>query len=108
MDDVVPGKRPRVDKQELEMAETLIERFTTSFDHAKYEDEYRAKLLAVVKRKQKGEEVHAPPKEKAAEPTDLMDALRASVEAAKRSGNGSAKKSRKRTTRRRTRAKSKR
>jgi DNA end-binding protein Ku len=108
MDDVVPGRRPRVDKQELEMAETLIERFTTRFDHAKYEDEYRAKLLAVVERKRKGEEVHAPPKEKSAEPTDLLDALRASVEAVRRSGNGSAKKSRKRTTGRRTRAKSKR
>ena len=33
------------------MAETLIERFTSSFDHDKYEDEYRARLLDVVKRK---------------------------------------------------------
>jgi DNA end-binding protein Ku len=108
LDDVVPGKRPRVDKKELEMAATLIERFTTSFDHAKYEDEYRARLLAVVERKRKGEEVHAPPEETAAAPTDLLEALRASVEAARRSGNGSGKATRKRKTRSRSRAKSKR
>jgi DNA end-binding protein Ku len=108
LDDVVPGKRPRVDKKELEMAATLIERFTTSFDHAKYEDEYRARLLAVVERKRKGEEVHAPPEEEAAAPTDLLEALRASVEAARRSGNGSGKATRKRKTRSRSRAKSKR
>ncbi len=39
---IVPGRRPRVDKRELEMAGTLIERFTTSFDHSRYEDEYRS------------------------------------------------------------------
>ena len=41
------------------MAETLIERFTSSFDHEQYEDEYRRRLLKIVKRKQKGEEIHA-------------------------------------------------
>jgi DNA end-binding protein Ku len=59
-EDIVPGRRPRVDKKELEMAGTLIERFTSSFDHSKYKDEYQAKLRAVVRRKLKGQEVHAP------------------------------------------------
>jgi DNA end-binding protein Ku len=101
-DDIVPGKRPRVDKRELEMAETLIERFTSSFDHSKYEDEYRSRLLKVVEKKRKGEEVHAPAEEEPAAPGDLLDALRASVEAAKRSSNGGGKPKR---TRRKRRAK---
>jgi DNA end-binding protein Ku len=82
---VVPGRRPRVDEKELEMAGTLIERFTSSFDHSKYEDEYQAKLRAVVQRKRKGQEVHAPPPEEREAPPDLLEALRASVDAAKRS-----------------------
>ena len=84
-DDIVPKRRPRVAKQELEMAEALIERFTSSFDHSKYEDEYQAKLRAVVQRKRRGQEVHAPAPEERAAPPDLLEALRASVESAKRS-----------------------
>jgi DNA end-binding protein Ku len=84
-DDIVPKKRPRVSKQELEMAEALIERFTSSFDHSKYEDEYQARLRAVVERKRKGQEVHAPAAEEPEAPSDLLEALRASVDAAKRS-----------------------
>jgi DNA end-binding protein Ku len=99
---IVPGRKPRVDKRELEMAMGLIERFTSSFDHEKYEDEYRVRLLEVVKRKRKGDEVHAPPEEEREAPSDLLEALRASVEAAQGSSNG-----RKRSPRRR-RAKSKR
>ena len=99
---VVPEKRPRVDKRELEMAQTLIERFTSSFDHAKYEDEYRSRLLDVVERKRKGDEVHAPPAEKAEAPSDLLEALRASVEAAKGSSKKSSSNGRRKTRRKST------
>jgi len=82
----IAPKGTRVSKSELEMAEALIERFTSSrFDHSKYEDEYRKRLLQVVKKKQKGEEIEPPPREERDAPPDLMDALRASVEAAKKS-----------------------
>jgi len=84
-EDIVPGWRPRVDKKELEMAGILIERFTSSFDHSKYEDEYQAKLRAVVQRKRKGQEVHAPAAKEREAPPDLLEALRASVDSAKRS-----------------------
>ena len=107
--DIVPSRRPRVDPKELEMAEALIERFTSSFDHDQYEDEYRKRLLKIVKRKQKGEDVHIeePPPERE-KPADIMEALRASVEAAKagRSSNGRGKKKSSRRPRRR-RAKAK-
>jgi DNA end-binding protein Ku len=108
---IAPSRKARVDRQELEMAETLIERFTSSFRHEQYEDEYRKRLLKIVKRKQKGEEIHAEaPVQEREEPTDILEALRASVEAAKsgraRNGrkNGRAKKT---TRKRRTPAKSK-
>jgi DNA end-binding protein Ku len=91
----IAPKGTRVSKAELEMAEALIDRFTTSrFDHAKYEDEYRKRLLQVVKKKQKGEEVHAAPREEPEPPPDLMDALRASVEAAQRGRRSGARKAR--------------
>ena len=108
---IAPSRKPRVDKQELDMAETLIERFTSSFRHDQYDDEYRKRLLKIVKRKQKGEEIHAEaPVEEREEPTDILDALRASVEAAKgrTSRNGSKNGRGKKTARkRRTPAKSK-
>ena len=85
-DEIVPGRRPRVDKKELEMAGTLIERFTSSFDHSKYEDEYQAKLRAVVQRKRKGQDVHAPAAEEREPTPDLLEALRASVAAHSRNG----------------------
>ncbi len=91
---IVPKKLPRVDKRELEMAGTLVERFTSSFDHERYKDEYRAKLLKIVKQKQKGEEVHIEPQEEPEAPADMLEALRASVEAARSGGarNGRHKK----------------
>ena len=107
--DIVPSRRPKVDEKELEMAEALIERFTSTFDHDQYEDEYRKRLLKIVKRKQKGEEIHIEePTEEREEPTDILEALRASVEAAKagRSSNGRGKKKPARRPRRR-RAKAK-
>ena len=107
-DGVLPDRLPRVAKQELEMAETLIERFTSSFDHERYEDEYRAKLLKIVKQKQAGKEVHVEPLEKREAPTDMLEALRASVEAAKgaRSAGSRNGRSRKTTRKRRQKAKS--
>ena len=53
-DGIVPKRLPRVDTKELDMAETLIDRFTSSFDHGKYEDEYRKRLLAVVTQEAEG------------------------------------------------------
>jgi DNA end-binding protein Ku len=103
-DGIVPKRRPRVDASELEMAETLIDRFTSSFDHEQYEDEYRKRLLAVVRRKRKGEEVHAPAEEEREAPPDLLEALQASVEAAKGQKNGRRKTGRKSSTRSKKRA----
>jgi DNA end-binding protein Ku len=105
IDGILPKRLPRVDKRELEMAATLIERFRSKFDHARYEDEYRERLLKVVARKRKGKEVHAAPVEERSGPPDLLAALRESVEAAKRTSPGRRKAST-RPARRRPRASS--
>jgi len=98
----IAPKRQRVDAKELDMARALIDRFTSEFDHDKYEDEFRRKLLAVVRRKQKGEEIHATPREKEeGEAPDLLEALRASVEASRSPSNGRKKSGGSRKPRRR-------
>ncbi len=92
-DDVTPGK-VKVDDRELEMASELIDRFSGSFDPTKYEDTYRERLLAIVKAKQKGEEVHVEPVKAPEEPEDLLDALRASLDASKARRGGTRKRER--------------
>jgi DNA end-binding protein Ku len=75
-----------VRKQELAMATSLIETMEGEFDPAEYKDAYREALRAVIEAKVAGEEVTRP--EEAAEEApaaDLLSALRASVEAAKKS-----------------------
>jgi DNA end-binding protein Ku len=83
-DDLAPGKR-KVARAELELATALIKQFTGKFEPEKYEDTYRDALLAIIKAKQKGETITAAPVEEEEEPTDLLAALTASVDAAKKS-----------------------
>jgi DNA end-binding protein Ku len=83
-DDLAPGKR-KVPKAELDLATALIKQFTGKFKPEKYEDTYRDALLAIIKAKQKGETITAAPVEEDDEPTDLLAALKASVDAAKKS-----------------------
>jgi DNA end-binding protein Ku len=72
--------RARVSQQELQMAERLIESFTTDWKPAKYKDTYRDELCAIIRAKRKGQEIHRAPDVEEEEPTDLLSALRASIE----------------------------
>ena len=86
-DDVV-DEQAEVDERELQMAAQLIASFTGDFEPGRYRDTYRDTLCEIIQAKRKGQEVHAAaaaPEEE--EPTDLMAALRASIEAAR--GRGS-------------------
>ena len=86
---IVP-RRATVPKQELAMALDLIDRFRGPFNPEKYADTYRDSLLAVIDRKRKGKDVHDEPEhERDEEPADLLQALRASVEAHGRRGRES-------------------
>lgn len=82
--DEVKPETDKIDKRELEMALQLIDRFTGDFDPTKYEDTYRDTLCEIIRAKARGKEVHveAPPERE--EPTDLMAALRASLEEAQK------------------------
>jgi DNA end-binding protein Ku len=101
--DVDPGS-VKVAKAELEMATTLIEQFQTSFDPTKYDDTYREALCKVIEAKRKGKTITAAPVEEDEQPTDLLAALRASVEAAKK---GKSAPRAKRTTPRKSTSRSK-
>src|SRR3954447_25139082 len=78
--DEIKASRTRVSSEELKMAERLIESFTTEWKPEKYKDTYRDKLCAIIRAKRKGKEVHAAPKVEEEAPTDLLTALRESVE----------------------------
>ena len=83
VDDIAP-KNVKVAKGELDMATALIEQFTGTFKPEQYEDTYRDALMKVIRAKRKGKTITAPEPEVEEQPTDLLAALRASVEAAKR------------------------
>jgi DNA end-binding protein Ku len=93
-DEIRPAKgikpaRATVSKQELEMAEQLIDRFTGKFRPEKYKDTYTDELKKAIKAKQRGKEVReAPEVEEEAETVDLMEALRQSMKASKRRAAG--------------------
>jgi DNA end-binding protein Ku len=78
--DEIKSRRRSVSNQELEMAAELIDRFAGSFDPSKYEDTYREALLDVIKRKRKGKEIHVEERPEEEKPSDLLAALRASLE----------------------------
>ena len=80
----IAPKETKVEKQELDMAAQLIEQYTGSFEPEKFRDTYRDALCEIINAKRKGEVVRAPQVEEAEAPTDLMAALRASVEAVHR------------------------
>ena len=65
------------------MAKQLIENLTAEWDPDEYHDEYREALLEIVEKKIAGEEIEVAPEEEPARVVDLMEALKASVAAAK-------------------------
>src|SRR3954447_6502785 len=77
--------------QELQMAESLIETMTDDFDPTQFSDQYREALEEVISAKIEGRELVAPNEPKAkGEVVDLMAALKASVESARKGERPSA------------------
>lgn len=73
-----------VNDRELAVAGTLVDALQESFDPARYHDHYREALLELIESKAEGREVVVPETAPEGAPvTDLMAALRASIEAAK-------------------------
>lgn len=73
-----------VSDREVKMAETLVESLTAVFDPTKYEDDYRVQVLDLIAKKAAGEEFVIPTaSDGAPKVVDMMEALEASVAAAK-------------------------
>jgi DNA end-binding protein Ku len=78
----VPAAEP-ASGEELQMATSLVMAMAGSFNPEEYEDEYSQALQKLIEAKVKGEKVKAPSVPKV-EISDLMSALRLSVEQAKK------------------------
>ena len=74
----------KIRDQELQMARQLIENLTAEWDPEEFTDEYREALLQIVEAKINGQEIETVAPEPTAKVVDLMEALKASVAAAKK------------------------
>jgi DNA end-binding protein Ku len=74
----------KVSDRELEMAFTLIDIFRKPFDPGEYHDHYREALAQLIEAKLEGKQVVKAPAARDTRVIDLADALKRSVEAAKK------------------------
>ena len=75
----------KVSPAELKMAENLVNMMASEFDPSEYKDEYKQAVLKLVEAKvEKREVIEAPEPEAETTVVDLMSALKASVEKAKK------------------------
>jgi len=89
IDEIPTGRSaPRAQPAEVKMATQIIESLSRDWDPSRYEDTYRVQVLDFLKKKAAGEEivVEEEPEEQS-NVTDLMSALEASLEAAKKTGS---------------------
>src|SRR5204863_8344321 len=70
----------QVRKPEVEMAKSLVENLSDSFDPEKYDDTHRKELLELLRAKAEGEPRPAAEPEEEGEVADLMAALREALE----------------------------
>jgi DNA end-binding protein Ku len=76
---------PEVSPEELKLAKTLIDASgLEDFDLARYKDTYNEKLTALIHAKAEGREIVAPPAAEGPKVINLMDALKQSLEEAKK------------------------
>ncbi|AZO28533.1 Ku protein [Mesorhizobium sp. M1B.F.Ca.ET.045.04.1.1] len=73
-------KRPKYDKDLLEIAELLIDKKVTKFDPSKFEDTYEDALLAMIDAKRKGKKPPKPAPQPKENVVNLASVLRKSLE----------------------------
>lgn len=86
-----------VRKNELEMARQLIDSLTGEWAPEQFSDAYREALLQIVEAKLNGQEIEIVEPEPTAKVVDLMEALKASVAAAKKTSGTEATPAKKKT-----------
>ncbi len=74
---------PEIRKEEVAMAEMLIDNLTSPFDPTAYKDSSRESIEELARKKIEGEEIIAPTAPEPTKVIDLLEALKASVEATK-------------------------
>ncbi len=94
-----------VRKNELEMARQLIDSLTGEWAPEQFSDAYREALLQIVEAKLNGQEIEIVEPEPTAKVVDLMEALKASVAAAKKTSGTEATSAKKKTAAKKTAAK---
>jgi DNA end-binding protein Ku len=98
--------KARVNDREQRMARQLIDSLATEWDPSKYHDQYRERVLKLIRDKAKGKEVVLPEAPTPTKVADLMEALRQSIEATKKGErerpSGGARRTRTGTSRART------
>jgi len=95
--DVPEGGEATVRAKELDMARSLVENLSDRFKPEEYRDEYRVALEELIARKLKGEQRSAKRRKPEPKVTDLMDALKQSVEASRSSRRAATRPRRART-----------
>lgn len=86
--DLPEGKEASVRGKELQMARSLVESLADKFRPQTYTDAYRTALEELIERKLRGETRNAKRRRPEPKVIDLMDALKASVDQARRTGTG--------------------
>ena len=89
-----------VNEREMRMAEALVDALAERFDPGKYHDQYREALMELITAKAEGRQLVSPEAPRPEAVTDLMAALRASVDAARKRkpGDGEASEDKPRKT----------
>ncbi len=82
--DEVETPKSQVSERELDMARSLVELLSESFEPEKYHDSYREALKELIEAKLQGQEIVEVPPPVVTRAPDLMEALKASLEAARK------------------------
>ncbi len=100
--DLPEGDEQKVRPKELRMAESLVQSLADKFDPASYTDTYRAALEELIQQKMRGEQRAAKRRKPEPKVIDLMEALKASVDQAKKDGKAQPKRKASKTSKKRT------
>jgi DNA end-binding protein Ku len=86
----LPEKLVKLSDKEVQMAVALVENLTAKFKPEQYKDDYKEAVQMIVEQKLAGQPIPEVAQPREAKVTDLMAALKASIEATKKTGKPAA------------------
>lgn len=84
MKDVPQIRDVKADKEQLKLAKTLVDSMSVKFNQIEMKDHYFDKLMAIINAKVEGREIIVREEEAPGKVVDIMTALKASIDAAKK------------------------